>query len=268
MSETGKQFTGRVPEFYDRHLVPIIFEDYAAELAKRIVALEPSVVLELATGTGAVTQVLRATLPPVCKIIASDLNDPMMDVARSKFPNDTSVSFRVVDAMDIPMNDASVDVIACQFGVMFFPDKLGSYREALRVLKPGGTYLFNLWDSHAANPFARLGQQLCEDMYPGNPPGFYKVPFHYHDEAKIAAALKDAGFSSVHVERQAIEKTVPSFKDFAEGFVYGNPLCAEIEAMNKDPQEMVGALEDVWKNEFGHAPAAMPLSALFVTARK
>lgn len=268
MSETGKQFTGRVPEFYDKGLVPIIFEDYAAEMATRVAALEPAVVLELASGTGAVTQVLRATLPPECEIIASDLNDPMMDVARSKFPDDTSVSFRVVDAMDIPMADATIDVIACQFGVMFFPDKPASYGEALRVLKPGGTYLFNLWDSHAANPFARLGQQLCEEMYPDNPPGFYKVPFHYHNVSEIEDAVKHAGFSSVIVERRAIEKTVPSFKGFAEAFVYGNPLGAEIEAMGKDPAEMVGTLVEVWQAEFGGPPTTMPLSALFVTAVK
>lgn len=268
MSESGKQFTGRVPEFYDKYMVPVIFEDYAAEMAKRVAALEPAVVLELATGTGAVTQVLRATLPQGCKIIATDLNDPMMDVARSKFPDDTSVSFRVVDAMDIPMPEASIDVIACQFGVMFFPDKIASYREALRVLKPGGTYLFSLWDSHSANPFARLGQQLCEEMYPDNPPGFYKVPFHYHDVVEIEEAVKQAGFGAVSVERRAIKKSVPSLRRFAEGFVFGNPLAAEIEAMKRDPAEMVGALVEIWHAEFGEAPTVMPLSALFVTAAK
>ncbi len=268
MSETGKQFRGRVPEFYDRCLVPIIFEDYANEMADRVVALAPGLLLELATGTGAVTQVLCKALPKNCRIIASDLNDPMLEVARAKLHDETSISFRVVDAMEIPMENASVDVIACQFGVMFFPDKLRSYKEALRVLKPGGSYLFSLWDSHAVNPFARLGQKLCDEMYPTDPPGFYKVPFHYHDAGEIEGSLREAGFSAVEVERKPIVKTVPSFKLFAEGFVYGNPLCEEIERRGRDPEEMIGPLQDVWRTEFGEEPAAMPLSAVFVAARK
>lgn len=217
MNAVHSNFTGSVPEHYDSGLVPVIFEDYAKALTRSVARCKPDSVLELAAGTGVVTRMLRDGLPGKCDLLASDLNEPMLEVARGKFKPGENVAFETIDAMEIPLESASFDVVTCQFGVMFFPDKAASYREALRVLKPGGTYLFSLWDSHNANPFARLGQQLCEEMYPDNPPGFCRVPFHYHDVAEIEEEVRQAGFGAVSIERRAIEKSVPSFRKFAEG---------------------------------------------------
>ncbi len=268
MNDVNSNFVGSVPKYYDSALVPVIFIDYAQDLAQRVVARKPKTVLELASGTGVVTRLLRDGLSPDCHITASDLNEPMLDVARQKFEASESVSFQTIDAMEIPLEDQSVDVVVCQFGVMFFPDKVKSYREVLRVLKPGGHYIFNVWDSHAFNPFAAVGQRAVEEVFPDDPPGFYKVPFHYHDTKEMKRDMNDAGFSSVQVERRQIKKTIPSQETLAKGFIYGNPIAEEVETRGGDPDAMVEKVRDAMEAEFGKDPAEMPLSAFFVTGQK
>lgn len=268
MSTIASNFVGSVPEFYDNNLVPVIFIDYAQKLAQQVIDKKPGSILELAAGTGVVTRLLRDGVSPDCEIIASDLNEPMLAVARQKFRADEAVSFQTIDAMEIPLDDSSVDVVVCQFGVMFFPDKVRSYREALRVLKPGGHYIFNAWDSHAFNPFAAVGQSVVEEVFPDDPPGFYKVPFHYHDAEEIERDVNAAGFSSVTVEREQIVKTVASPDAFAEGFIYGNPIGEEIRMRGGDPDAMVEKVKYAMEAEFGKDPAEMPLSAFFVTGQK
>jgi len=239
MSETGKQFRGRVPEFYDRCLVPIIFEDYASEMADRVVALAPGVLLELATGTGAVTEVLREALPKDCQIIASDLNDPMLELARAKLQDETSISFRVVDAMEIPMQDASVDVIVCQFGVMFFPERVATYREIRRVLRPGGTFLFNVWNGIAENGFANVITDALGTLYPDNPPKFLARTPHGHGcPAEIEADVRAAGFETCVLNQKTDISSAASPDVPAIAYCQGTPLRNEIEAL--DP----GGLED------------------------
>lgn len=251
MNKVASNFVGSVPEFYESGLVPVIFIDYAQELARQVIEQEPKSVLELAAGTGVVTRLLRDGVSPGCEITASDLNEPMLGVARQKFKANEEVSFQTIDAMEIPLEDQSVDVVVCQFGVMFFPDKVKSYREALRVLKPGGHYFFNAWDSHAFNPFAAVGQRVVEEAFPDDPPGFYKVPFHYHDVEEIKRDMNDAGFSSVKVERQQINKAIPSHEAFAKGFIYGNPIGEEIKMRGGDPDAMVEKVRNSMEAEFG-----------------
>lgn len=268
MNKVATNFTGSIPEFYESGLVPVIFEDYAKEMATQAAKLKPALVLELAAGTGVVTRMLRDRLPKKCEIIASDLNEPMLEVAQNKFKSAEAVSFQPIDAMEIPLDDNSVDVVLCQFGVMFFPDKVQSYQEVLRILRPGGSYIFNAWDAHECNPFARVAQSVVEKAFPDDPPGFYKVPFHYHDAKTMKREMKEAGFSSVKVKRKQIRKTIPSMANFAKGLVHGNPLSEEIRARNSSPDAMVGTLQNALEAEFGRTSAKMPLSAFFVTGRK
>lgn len=268
MSTVAANFTGSIPEYYESGLVPVIFEDYAKEMAARVAKRKPALVLELAAGTGVLTRLLCDRLSRKSEIIASDLNEPMLGVAQKKFKSREAVSFQPIDAMEIPLDDNSVDVVVCQFGVMFFPDKVQSYKEALRVLKPGGRYIFNAWDSHEFNPFARIAQGVVEEVFPDDPPGFYKVPFHYHDAKTMKRDMKEAGFSSVKVQRKQFTTTIPSMGAFAMGLVHGNPLSEEIRALNSDPDAMVVAIQDAMEAEFGSDPAKMPLSAFFVTGQK
>jgi ubiquinone/menaquinone biosynthesis C-methylase UbiE len=173
-------FIGNIPEHYDRGLGPIIFVDYAADIARRAAACSPTRVLETAAGTGIVTRQLRDFLPAGASLTATDLNPPMIEVARAKFQPDERVDWRPADATALPFPDGSFDAVVCQFGVMFFPDKDRSYREVHRVLAPGGRYLFNVWDAHRYNPFGRITHEVAGSFFPVDPPQFYKVPFSYH----------------------------------------------------------------------------------------
>jgi ubiquinone/menaquinone biosynthesis C-methylase UbiE len=265
MTDDPSRFVGSVPENYDRCLGPRIFEGYAEDMAQRVASHKPSRVLELAAGTGILTKRLRDLLPDSCEIVATDLNEPMLEVAKQKTGNPESIVFQQADGTELPFDNESFELVACQFGVMFFPDKHRGYTEVLRVLEPGGTYLFNAWDSREANPFSATAHSVIETMFPEDPPGFYQVPFHYHDVEQIRRDVSAAGFRSVDVERVAISSRVGSAADFAQGLVFGNPLSEEILSRGGNPQAaaeaIARAIEETLEEE-------MPLSALVIEATK
>ncbi|MHA1543612.1 MAG: class I SAM-dependent methyltransferase [Alphaproteobacteria bacterium] len=264
MNDKVPFFGGSIPENYDEGLGPHFFIDYAMELSERVAAEDPESVLELAAGTGIVTRQLRNQLPLDCTLIASDLSPLMLGVAAAKFGGDESVSFEEVDAMTLPFDDGSFDVIVCQFGVMFFPDKIESYREALRALKPGGVYHFNVWDSFEGNPFARVIHETVERFFPDDPPQFYKIPFSYPDPEVIEADLREAGFEDISFEAIALQKDI-DYPLLMRGLIRGNPLMTELEELGADINEISDAIEEALKEEFGD-PGKMPLRAIFVRA--
>ena len=163
-------FVGNIPEYYDRGLGPLIFIDYAADIARRVAACSPARILETAAGIGIVTRQLQDLVPAGMRLTATDLNPPMLEVARAKFRLGEQVDFRPADATALPFPDGSFDAVVCQFGVMFFPEKDKSYREIYRVLAPGGHYLFNVWDAHRYNPFGRLAYEIPGTFFPVDPP--------------------------------------------------------------------------------------------------
>ena len=262
------EFTGSIPQFYDRYLGPVIFFPYAEDLAARIQCPPGGRVLETACGTGIVTRRILNVLPSDARLVATDLNEPMIEHARSTLPRDERLEFRVADAMALPFDDATFDRVVCQFGVMFFPDKLAGAREAKRVLKRGGTYTFNVWDSFAHNPFGRITHETIASLFPTDPPAFYLTPFGYFDPASIRAALDQAGFSDIRVEHVARNSQAVSAASFAEGAVRGNPVLMMIEERGTVPVERVTeAVAGALAKELGEAPMRCPLRALVVTAR-
>jgi ubiquinone/menaquinone biosynthesis C-methylase UbiE len=177
----------------------VFFVDFADDIARRAAASAPMRLLELAAGTGIVTRHLRDLLPQEARLTATDLNPPMLEVARGKFWADEAVEFEPADATALPFVDASFDAIICQFGVMFFPNKDKGYREAHRVLVSGGQYLFSVWDSHRHNPIGRLITEIVTEFFPHDPPQFYQVPFGYHRIDPIKDSLEAAGFTDLRI---------------------------------------------------------------------
>jgi len=264
MKETEAYFGGSIPENYDQGLGPHIFIDYAIELAERVTAEDPEVVLELAAGTGIVTRELRNALPVDCRLAATDLSPLMLEVAAAKFAPGEEITFEEVDAMALPYEDECFDVVACQFGVMFFPDKVESFKEARRVLREGGVYHFNVWDAFEGNPFARVVQETVERFFPDDPPQFYRLPFSYPDPEVIEADLLAAGFEDIAFEAVSLQKDI-DYPLFLLGLIHGNPISTEIEERGGDINEITEALEEALKAEFGD-PGKMPLRAIFVRA--
>ena len=190
-------FTGTVPATYDQNLGPMFFEPYARDLADRLTIPRGGSVLEIAAGTGIVTKHLRGRLPSDARLVVTDLNDAMLEIARGKLAADDRLEWRTADAGVLPFAEATFDVAVCQFGLMFFPDKRAALGEMHRVLKPSGTWLFNVWGSLADNPIASLAHEVIASFFPTDPPQFYTIPFGLHDEQQLRQMLEDAGFSNV-----------------------------------------------------------------------
>ena len=269
MTEKSAQFVGSIPENYDKGLGPILFEDYAEDLTRRAVAHNATKVIELAAGTGIVSRKLRDQLPLDTKLVITDLNPPMLDVARAKFKNGENVEFYPADAMSLPFDDESCDLVICQFGVMFFPDKPAAYCEVRRVLRPDGLFLFNAWGTMDACSYAKIIYQVGANFFPDNPPAFYQVPFAYADLDTVYSDLATAGFQNYQHEIVDIVKEVPDWGAFGHGAVFGNPLVDEINQHGTvSPEEVMDAIVAALANHFGAAPASIPLQATIYSASK
>lgn len=268
MKDDAARFVGDIPKHYDQGMGPIIFVDYAAEMAERVAALGPARVLETAAGTGIVTRRLRDLLPPGTHLTATDLNPPMLDVARAKFRAGEQVEFRPADAMALPFADDSFDVVVCQFGVMFFPDKEQAYREVYRVLAPGGHYLFSIWDSHRYNPFGRIVHEVVGSYFPSDPPQFMSVPFSYQFDA-IKGSVIETGFIDVNAAVIRLAKEIPDAANFARGMVYGSPVIDQVRVRGGvDAEQIVHALVREFHREFGNDPGQTPLQAIMFSVKK
>ena len=238
-----KVVSGSIPKLYENYLVPLIFEPYAIDLANRVASRPCARVLEIAAGTGVVTRKLASALPKTVAIIATDLNQPMLDLAAT-LEIARPVEWRQADAMQLPFEDATFDAVVCQFGVMFFPDRPKAFSEARRVLRPGGAFLFNVWDRIEHNEFADSVTIALESVFPDDPPRFMaRTPHGYHDHAAIAADLHAGGFvSSPRISTIAARSRASSPQIPAIAYCQGTPLRSEIEAR---AQERLGDATDI-----------------------
>jgi ubiquinone/menaquinone biosynthesis C-methylase UbiE len=212
-------------------MVPLIFEPYAADIVQRATALAPGAVLEIAAGTGVVTRALAPKLSPRASYTVTDLNQPMLDYAASRQAPDSRITWRQADALALPFENAAFDLVCCQFGAMFFPDRIAAYRQARRVLRPGGYFLFSVWDRIEENVFADDVTNALAKIFPHDPPRFLaRTPHGYHDTALIRSELEDAGFSGVAIETRAEQSRASSPRIPAVSYCQGTLLRNEIEA--------------------------------------
>ncbi|MEJ7686566.1 MAG: methyltransferase domain-containing protein [Variovorax sp.] len=233
MAESDKEFTGSIPTFYDTLMVPLIFEAYAADMAKIAAAFSPGSVLETAAGSGVVTRALAPKISADARYVVTDLNQPMLDYAATRQGSDSRIEWRQADALDLPFEEASFDVVCCQFGVMFFPNRVAGYAEARRVLRPGGRFVFSVWDRIEENAFADDVTKAVAAVFSHDPPRFLaRTPHGYHDVALIREELSRAGFVDIDIEIETREKLsrAPSARDAATAYCKGTPLRNEIEA--------------------------------------
>jgi ubiquinone/menaquinone biosynthesis C-methylase UbiE len=268
-SSSDAAFGGLIAALYEQRLVPLIFEPYAGDLATRAEALRPGRVLEIAAGTGVVTRRLARLLPADVEIVATDLNVPMLDQATA-IGTTRTVQWRQADAMQLPFDDASFDLVVCQHGVMFFPDRRKAYMEARRVLKPGGTLLFNAWDRIEHNQFADVVTNALAAVFPDDPPRFLaRVPHGYYDKGVIAAELAAAGFAAPRIETLAARSRADTARIPAIAYCQGTPLRNEIAA--RDPARMAEATQaatDAIARRFGDGPVNGKIQAHVVQVAK
>ena len=265
--ESDKVFSGSIPKLYEQYLVPLIFEPYAADLAHRLASRSLTRVLEIAAGTGVVTRRMAAALPESVSIVATDLNQPMVDLA-SAIGTKRPVEWRQADAMQLPFPDGTFDAVVCQFGAMFFPEKSKAFSEARRVLRPGGVFIFNVWDRIEENEFADAVTTALESLFPKDPPRFLaRTPHGYCDRPTIERDLANGGFTaSPQISTVAARSWAESARIAAIAYCQGTPLRNEIEA--RDASRLSDATDlatEAIARRFGKAAVDGKIQALIVT---
>jgi SAM-dependent methyltransferase len=267
--DIDKLFAGSIPALYEKYLVPLIFQPYADDLAARLSERPPARLLEIAAGTGVVTRAMAAALPSSTTIVATDLNQAMLDHAASvSIPR--AVQWRQADAMQLPFGDGEFDAVVCQFGAMFFPDRGKAFAEARRVLKPGGVFLFNVWDRIEDNEFADVVTQALASMFPQDPPRFLaRTPHGYHERAAIERDVHAGGFAAPQIDTVSARSIAPSARIPAMAYCQGTPLRSEIEARSA---ARLGEATDIAAaavaQRFGTGRVDGKIQAHVVTARR
>jgi ubiquinone/menaquinone biosynthesis C-methylase UbiE len=270
VSHADRLFAGSIPQLYDEYMVPLIFEPYAADIAARVALLRPSSLLEIAAGTGVVTRRLATALSPEVRIVATDLNETMIERATA-VGTSRPVEWRQADAMQLPFPDATFDVVVCQFGAMFFPDKPKAFAEAKRVLRPGGMFIFNVWDSIDQNEFADAVTCALQRMFPEDPPRFMaRTPHGYSDIELIARHVREGGFDRPPaITTLAAKSCAASPRIPAIAYCQGTLLRTEIEARN--PSGLIeasnAAVAEIG-NRFGHGAVEGKIQAHIVSVER
>jgi SAM-dependent methyltransferase len=269
-SNLDKVFAGSIPAIYDRYFVPLIFAPYAADLARRLSARPPARLLEIAAGTGVVTRAMAAALPGSTTIIATDLNQAMLDQAMA-VGTQRAVEWRQADAMQLPFADGEFDAVVCQFGAMFFPDKAKAFSEARRVLKPQGVFVFNVWDRIEENEFADVVTQALATVFPHDPPRFMaRTPHGYFERAAIERDLASGGFTaSAQMDTVAARSKADSPRVPAIAYCQGTPLRNEIETRDAARlEEATDVATQALAERFGRGPVDGKIQAHIITIER
>ncbi|MCT7328772.1 class I SAM-dependent methyltransferase [Ralstonia mojiangensis] len=261
---TDQVFSGSIPELYDTLLVPLIFEPYAVDMAARAASCQPQRVLEVAAGTGAVTRALARALPATTEIVATDLNLPMLDRGAA-VGTDRPVTWQQADAQQLPFADGSFDLVICQFGAMFFPDRARAFAEARRVLTPGGKLLLSVWGRIEDNDFANVVTKALAKRFPENPPMFLaRTPHGHYDPAPIQADARAGGFTAEFMyDVVPARSRADTARAVAIAYCQGTPVRGELEAFGPDAlADATDVCTDALTAQFGAGPVDGKIQAL------
>ncbi|WP_259069050.1 class I SAM-dependent methyltransferase [Mucilaginibacter sp. X4EP1] len=269
MEKDAFKFSGELALNYDRYLGPMMFEPYAADLVSRINTAGVKTVLEIACGTGCVTVPLRNHFAPNVELTATDFNADMMSVAESKL-NNGSVVFGIEDAQNLSFPDNSFDLVICQFGLMFLQDKKKGLSEALRVLKPGGRFIFSTWDKTENIPLLKLiFNDIILPYFKDEDTTRFLIPFSLFDASQLKEWMEEAGFIEVETERVSLETGAPSYKEIVNGYFQKHALGGAVTAKNPADFDVVAAeMEKQVIAQFGETDIKLRFSANFVSGVK
>ncbi len=267
MADFASSASNNIPAHYDSGMGPVIFTPYAQDLVRRLPQKPGLKVLEVAAGTGRVTREMARNLPSDDTIVATDLSMTMLEVAKESL-RDSRVTWQVADALDLPFDDSSFDVVVAQFGAMFYPDKVKGHREARRVLKPGGKYFFSVWCPLSENPWASEVHAAMGELFPENQPMFFMIPFSYGDQSLLRSHLEAAGFESVQITPVEMELRAARAKDLAVGAVEGSSLAASLEERGMtDLGTATDAVTARFVRAFGDNPMVTTMKAFVINSQ-
>ena len=262
-------FSATIARTYDEVQGPIYFEPYAIETAARVAKLNPQKVLETACGTGRVTNHLRQVLSPHASLIATDISTDMMDIAKEKLASVENITWMEADALHLPFDDEGFDVVVCQFGAMFFPDKEKGFNEAWRVLKSGGTYILTTWEKLDKNEIPAAGRKVMREFFDNSPPANMNLAFGMNDKEEIRNLLSACRFSNIQMENVVKDSIAESASDLARAIVEGSLIRNFI--MEKDPSALPVLKEKTEiaiREKCGDHPVRGKMEAIYIIAQK
>lgn len=267
MVDTRANYGGTIPEYYDTCLGPAWFDAFGADLARRLPDRLAGDVLEIACGTGLVTGRLRKRIDPARRFVASDISQAMLDYARSKLIDCKGIEWRAADAASLPFDAGEFSAVVCAFGVMFVPDKRAVFREVRRVLKSGGTFLFNVWDRIEENPAAAINAEIIEGLFPGDAEVRFTTPYEMHDPGPLRQLLFEAGFREERIEKKRIQIDGVSARTIALGQIRGSPRSLLIEKRGASLDDVVEKVAAALARVGGADPWRGPANAVVIEAR-
>jgi len=265
MVDTARDFGGSIPEYYDSILGPAQFHAIAEALVKRMPVRPKGDVLELACGTGLVTAKLRERLQQGVKLVATDLSAAMLGHARAKKP-EAAIEWREADATKLPFADGTFGAVVCGFGLMFMPERALAVREARRVLKEGGAFVFSVWDRREENPHAMASAQAFEELFPGDAEMRYDLPYSMFDTTALRKMLADGRFREIRIEKRKLPLVMPA-QALAEGTIRGTPRSLLIEERGVRIEQAVATLAKALAKVGGATPYRSHCQAIMVEAR-
>lgn len=266
MVDTARDFSGSMPEYYDSILGPAQLHAMAADLVKRLPVRPKGDVLELACGTGIVTERLRERIDPNFRLVATDISDAMLAYARNKVKG--KVDWRVADAAALPFKDETFGAVVCALGVMFVPDKAKLFAESRRVLTEGGMLLFNAWDRLELNPHAQAASEVMQQLFPGDAEmDFSRIPYSFNDEASIRRLVEAARFRGIEIAKVKIKVDCPSARTFATGQIRGTPRSLLIEKKGGNIEQVIDQVTERLAAAGGAEPFRVEANVLVVRAQ-
>ncbi len=267
MVQDAANFGGSAPEYYDRLLGNAQFKLFGRDLAGRIPQRPGGALLEIACGTGIVTRALRERLAPEVPLVATDISRAMLDYAQARHADLRGVEWKEADATRLPFGDGAFGAVVCAFGIMFFPDRELGMREARRVLRKSGRFLFNVWDGLENNPHGRANAAVMDELFPGDAEmTFAAMAYGYNDRKAIGAALQASGFGEVRFEAVRLPVELPSARDYATGQMRGTPRGMLVEKKGRTIDEVIDKVAAALAKVGGERPFRVQAQALVVQA--
>ena len=227
-SVSYRHFTGTAAENYQRHFVPTIATPVSADLLRTAGLQQGERVLDVACGTGVAARLAAEQVGTTGSVTAIDVASDMIDVARTvPSPAGPPIEWHVGDAASLPFPDGAYDVVLCQMGLMFMPDRAAVLAEMRRVLVAGGRLVVST-PGRIHPAFEVMEEAIVEHINP-ELGGFVRAVFSMHDPDAVAALLAGVGLEEVLAKVSTVKVRLPPPAEFLWQYIHLTPMAPLVD---------------------------------------